>query len=75
MDMLRFIFETEQKYEFVVILTDRYTKMTKAALTFNKDTTPAADFFFRRRVPNPGSLLGFVTYKNPEFRSKFFVAV
>lgn len=67
--------KTMQGNQFVVLMTDRYTKLTKATLTTKANATTVTSIFFENRVANYGTPSELLTDNGLRLVSKIFVAL
>lgn len=75
MDILALLLNTKPGNQFVFVMTNRYTKRTRAIPTTTTNATTVARIFVEHWVANCGIPSKLLSENRPHFVSKFFVAV
>lgn len=75
MNILGLLSETQQEIQYVAIVTDSYSKLTRAVPKTKKSSTHMASIFLDHWIIQFGTRKNFLTDKGSQFVNKFIVAI
>lgn len=69
------LLKTSQSIQFILVIMERYTKLTKAILTTKSNASTDACIILKKCLKNYGIPTKLITDSGPQLVSKFFVSV